>query len=78
MDIQAKLTGFAMLGATWAMWVLVGLSGDLPHSHQRQDVDEVCGHLETTWKSAATSGGPTKHPVSTVVSDTCTFEVHLG
>ena len=26
MDIQAKLTGFAMLGATWVMWVLVGLS----------------------------------------------------
>ena len=26
MDIQQKLTGFAMLGATWVMWVLVGLS----------------------------------------------------
>jgi biopolymer transport protein ExbB len=26
MNIQAKLTGFAMLGATWVMWVLVGLS----------------------------------------------------
>jgi biopolymer transport protein ExbB len=26
MDIQAKLTGFAMMGATWVMWVLVGLS----------------------------------------------------
>jgi biopolymer transport protein ExbB len=26
MDIQEKLTGFAMLGATWVMWVLVGLS----------------------------------------------------
>jgi uncharacterized membrane protein YesL len=26
MDIQAKLTGFAMLGATWVMWVLAGLS----------------------------------------------------
>ena len=26
MDIQAKLTSFAMLGATWVMWVLVGLS----------------------------------------------------
>src|SRR5436190_9877701 len=26
MDIQDKLTGFAMLGATWVMWVLVGLS----------------------------------------------------
>ena len=26
MDIQARLTGFAMLGATWVMWVLVGLS----------------------------------------------------
>jgi biopolymer transport protein ExbB len=26
MDIQAKLTGFAMLGATWVMWVLVALS----------------------------------------------------
>src|SRR5262249_3226660 len=26
MDIQAKLTHFAMLGATWVMWVLVGLS----------------------------------------------------
>jgi biopolymer transport protein ExbB len=26
MDIQAQLTGFAMLGATWVMWVLVGLS----------------------------------------------------
>jgi hypothetical protein len=31
MDIRAKLTGFAMLGATWVMWVLVGLSvGGLP------------------------------------------------
>jgi biopolymer transport protein ExbB/TolQ len=26
MDIQQKLTGFAMMGATWIMWVLVGLS----------------------------------------------------
>ena len=26
MTIQDKLTGFAMLGATWVMWVLVGLS----------------------------------------------------
>ncbi len=26
MDIQAKLTAFAMMGATWVMWVLVGLS----------------------------------------------------
>ena len=26
MNIQDKLTGFAMLGATWVMWVLVGLS----------------------------------------------------
>jgi biopolymer transport protein ExbB/TolQ len=26
MDIQAKLTGFAMMGATWIMWLLVGLS----------------------------------------------------
>jgi hypothetical protein len=26
MDIQAKLTGFAMLGATWVTWVLAGLS----------------------------------------------------
>jgi biopolymer transport protein ExbB len=25
-NIQDKLTGFAMLGATWVMWVLVGLS----------------------------------------------------
>jgi len=26
MDIQHKLTAFAMMGATWIMWVLVGLS----------------------------------------------------
>ena len=26
MNIQDKLTSFAMLGATWVMWVLVGLS----------------------------------------------------
>jgi biopolymer transport protein ExbB len=26
MNIQDKLTGFAMMGATWVMWVLVGLS----------------------------------------------------
>jgi biopolymer transport protein ExbB len=26
MDIQTKLTGFAMMGATWVMWLLVGLS----------------------------------------------------
>ena len=26
MDIQQRLTGFAMMGATWIMWVLVGLS----------------------------------------------------
>lgn len=26
MDIQERLTAFAMLGATWVMWVLVGLS----------------------------------------------------
>ena len=26
MNIQDKLNGFAMLGATWVMWVLVGLS----------------------------------------------------
>jgi biopolymer transport protein ExbB/TolQ len=26
MNLQDKLTGFAMLGATWVMWVLVGLS----------------------------------------------------
>jgi len=26
MDIQTKLTGFAMMGATWVMWVLIGLS----------------------------------------------------
>jgi biopolymer transport protein ExbB/TolQ len=26
MDIQQKLTGFAMMGATWIMWVLIGLS----------------------------------------------------
>jgi biopolymer transport protein ExbB len=26
MDIQAKLTGFAMMGATWIMWLLIGLS----------------------------------------------------
>ena len=26
MDIQAKLTSFAMMGATWIMWVLIGLS----------------------------------------------------
>jgi hypothetical protein len=26
MDIQQKLTGVAMMGATWIMWVLVGLS----------------------------------------------------
>src|SRR5262245_60830128 len=26
MDIQAQLTGFAMIGATWIMWLLVALS----------------------------------------------------
>lgn len=26
MDIQQKLTGFAMMGATWIMWLLIGLS----------------------------------------------------
>jgi biopolymer transport protein ExbB/TolQ len=26
MDIQEKLTGFAMMGATWVMWLLVALS----------------------------------------------------
>jgi biopolymer transport protein ExbB len=26
MDIQGKLTSFAMLGATWVMWLLIGLS----------------------------------------------------
>jgi biopolymer transport protein ExbB len=26
MDIQTRLTGFAMMGATWVMWLLVGLS----------------------------------------------------
>jgi biopolymer transport protein ExbB len=26
MDIQTKLTSFAMMGATWVMWLLVGLS----------------------------------------------------
>jgi biopolymer transport protein ExbB len=26
MDIQSRLTGFAMMGATWVMWLLVGLS----------------------------------------------------
>lgn len=26
MDLQERLTAFAMLGATWVMWVLVGLS----------------------------------------------------
>ena len=26
MNIQERLTGFAMLGATWVMWLLVGLS----------------------------------------------------
>lgn len=26
MDIQQKLTGFAMMGATWITWVLAGLS----------------------------------------------------
>ncbi|HVV16074.1 MAG TPA: MotA/TolQ/ExbB proton channel family protein [Polyangia bacterium] len=26
MDIQQRLTGFAMMGATWIMWLLVGLS----------------------------------------------------
>ncbi len=26
MDIQPKLTGFAMLGGTWVTWVLAGLS----------------------------------------------------
>jgi len=26
MDIQARLTSFAMMGATWVMWLLVGLS----------------------------------------------------
>jgi biopolymer transport protein ExbB len=26
MDIQGRLTAFAMLGATWVMWLLVGLS----------------------------------------------------
>ena len=26
MDLQEKLTGFAMLGATWVMWLLIGLS----------------------------------------------------
>jgi biopolymer transport protein ExbB/TolQ len=26
MNIQQKLTGFAMMGATWIMWLLVGLS----------------------------------------------------
>lgn len=26
MDIQERLTAFAMLGATWVMWLLVGLS----------------------------------------------------
>jgi biopolymer transport protein ExbB len=26
MDIQQKLTGFAMMGATWIMWLLVALS----------------------------------------------------
>ena len=26
MDIQQRLTAFAMLGASWVMWLLVGLS----------------------------------------------------
>ena len=26
MDIQSKLTSFAMMGATWVMWLLIGLS----------------------------------------------------
>ena len=26
MNIQERLTGFAMLGATWVMWLLVALS----------------------------------------------------
>src|SRR5687767_10634499 len=26
MDIQERLTAFAMLGATWVMWLLIGLS----------------------------------------------------
>ena len=26
MDIQAKITAFASLGATWVMWLLIGLS----------------------------------------------------
>ncbi len=26
MDIQNRLTGFAMTGATWIMWILVALS----------------------------------------------------
>ena len=26
MDIQQKLTSFAMMGATWVMWLLIGLS----------------------------------------------------
>ena len=26
MDIQERLTAFAMLGATWVMWLLVGIS----------------------------------------------------
>lgn len=26
MDIQARMTDFAMLGATWVMWLLIGLS----------------------------------------------------
>ena len=26
MDIQQKLTGFAMMGATWIMWLLIALS----------------------------------------------------
>lgn len=26
MDIQQRLTGFAMMGATWVMWLLIGLS----------------------------------------------------
>ena len=33
MDIQQKLTGFAMMGATWIMWLLVALSIGASPSH---------------------------------------------
>ena len=65
MDIQQKLTGFAMMGATWIMWLLVALSvGGVAVALERA-IYLIRTSRERSQAQAADPGAPARRATST-------------